>query len=68
MASARRRMTKEQIHEFQQAFDLFDADGSGTISSRELITAMQSFNLKPKESEINAMVKVGFDDYMTQQV
>ena len=52
------RLTHEQIHEFQQAFDLFDGDSSGTITSSELITVMQSLNMKPRESEINYIVNV----------
>ena len=51
-------LTHEQIIEFQQAFDLFDGDGSGTITSSELITVMQSLNMRPRESEINYIVSV----------
>ena len=51
-------LTKEEIQDFRKAFNLFDNDGSGTISSRELITAMQNLNLKPKEEEIQNIIKV----------
>ena len=51
-------LTQEEIEDFRKAFNLFDNDGSGTISSRELITAMQNLNLKPKEDEIQNIIKV----------
>ena len=51
-------LTKEEVEDFRKAFNLFDNDGSGTISSRELITAMQNLNLKPKEEEIQNIIKV----------
>ena len=55
------RLTTEQILEFQQAFDLFDSDGSGTITSSELITVMQSLNMRPREAEINYIVSVSMN-------
>ena len=51
-------LTKEEIEDFRKAFSMFDNDGSGTISSRELVTAMQNLNLKPTEDEIEALIKV----------
>ena len=50
-------LTKEEIDDFRKAFSMFDNDGSGTISSRELITAMQNLNLKPNEEEIQRLMK-----------
>ena len=58
MASKDLPLTEEQIAEFRSAFDLFDNDSSGTITSRELITAMQNLNLNPREEEIRNLVKV----------
>ncbi len=51
-------LTKEEIEDFRKAFSLFDNDGSGTISSRELITAMQNLNLRPTEDEIQSIIRV----------
>ena len=51
-------LTKEEIEDFRKAFNLFDNDGSGTISSRELITSMQNLNLRPSEDEIASIIKV----------
>ena len=36
------QLTEEQIAEFKEAFDLFDKDGDGTISTGELGTVMDS--------------------------
>jgi len=51
-------LTKEEVEDFRKAFSLFDNDGSGTISSRELITAMQNLNLRPTEEEIESLLRV----------
>ncbi|GIQ91908.1 hypothetical protein KIPB_015371, partial [Kipferlia bialata] len=32
----RPELSEEQKHEIQEAFDLFDCDGSGTIDTKEL--------------------------------
>ena len=36
------RRTEEQIAEFKEAFSLFDKDGDGTITTKELGTVMRS--------------------------
>ena len=35
-------LTKDQEEEFKEAFSMFDKDGDGTISVRELGTVMRS--------------------------
>lgn len=35
-------LTEEQKQEIREAFDLFDADGSGTIDAKELKVAFES--------------------------
>ena len=35
-------LTEEQISEFKEAFALFDKDGDGTITTKELGTVMRS--------------------------
>jgi Ca2+-binding EF-hand superfamily protein len=37
------------ISEFKEAFSLFDKDGNGTITSKELGTAMRSLGQYPTE-------------------
>ena len=36
------QLTEEQIAEFKEAFSLFDKDGDGTITTKELGTVMRS--------------------------
>lgn len=44
------------ISEFKEAFSLFDKDGDGTISVKELGTAMRSLGQNPTEQEIKEMI------------
>jgi len=36
------KLTKEQLEEFKECFQMFDKDGDGTISTGELGTVMRS--------------------------
>lgn len=51
-------LSEEEIEEFKQAFALFDKDGDGTISSKELGTVMRSLGQNPTEQELE--VSPGF--------
>ena len=51
------QLTEEQIAEFKEAFSLFDKDGDGSITTKELGTVMRSLNLNPTEAELQDMVK-----------
>lgn len=42
--------------EFKEAFSLFDKDGDGTISCKELGTVMRSLGQNPTEAELQDMV------------
>ena len=44
-------LTDEQTAEFREAFALFDKDGDGTISTKELGTVMNSLGQKPTPAE-----------------
>ena len=42
--------------ELREAFSLFDKDGDGTITNKELGTVMRSLGQKPSESELREMI------------
>ena len=50
------RYTDEQIAEFKEAFALFDKDGDGTITTKELGTVMRSLGQNPTEAELQDMI------------
>jgi Ca2+-binding EF-hand superfamily protein len=45
-------LTEDEIEEIKEAFDLFDADGGGTIDPKELKDAMQSLGFEAKNATI----------------
>lgn len=71
-AGSRPELTEEQKTEIREAFDLFDADGSGTIDVKELKVnnektllttqrihfqvAMRALGFEPKKEEIKKMI------------
>ncbi|KAM6219483.1 centrin-1 [Rhynchocyon petersi] len=85
-ASQRRKMapkpelTEAEKQEVREAFDLFDADGSGTIDVRELKVAMRALGFEPKKEEMKKMIadvdkegtgRISFNDFlavMTQKM
>lgn len=50
------QLTEEQIAEFKEAFSLFDKDGDGTITTKELGTVMRSLGQNPTEAELQGMI------------
>ncbi|VDM73507.1 unnamed protein product [Strongylus vulgaris] len=44
-----RQLTEQEIDEFKEAFLLFDKDGNGTISTKELGIAMRALGQNPTE-------------------
>ena len=45
-------MSQEQIAELKEAFNEFDADGSGTITTKELGYTMRAMGMNPTEQEL----------------
>ncbi|ORY02522.1 calmodulin [Basidiobolus meristosporus CBS 931.73] len=50
------QFNEEQIAEFKEAFSLFDKDGDGSITTKELGTVMRSLGQNPTEVELQDMV------------
>jgi Ca2+-binding EF-hand superfamily protein len=49
-------VTQDQKQEIREAFDLFDADGSGSIDAKELKVAMRALGFEPKKEEIKKLM------------
>ncbi|KAH8032282.1 hypothetical protein HPB51_024059 [Rhipicephalus microplus] len=47
---------RRRIAEFKEAFSLFDKDGDGTITTKELGTVMRSLGQNPTEAELQDMI------------
>ncbi|XP_071470132.1 uncharacterized protein [Marmota flaviventris] len=59
--SSEKRAVKTELNEMQkqeikEAFDLFDADGSGTIDVKELKIALRALGFEPKKEELKQMI------------
>lgn len=72
--SAKLELSKEQIQEIRQAFDLFDTDATGTIDVKEIKVVMRALGFEPKKEEITKMIsevdkegtgKMNFNDFLT---
>jgi len=71
------KLSPEQLNEFREAFSVFDKDGDGTISEKELGTVMRALGLNPTEEELTQMVKevdqdgngeVDFDEFCAMMI
>ncbi|CAC5372058.1 CALM [Mytilus coruscus] len=45
------------VSDFKEVFELFDKDGDGTITTKELDTVMRSLGQNPTENEVKEMVQ-----------
>jgi len=74
---ARNHLSKEQIFEFKQAFDIFDQDGGGDISTRELGRVMKLLGQNPTPQELDKIIEevdvdgsgtIDFDEFLIMMV
>ncbi|XP_064633952.1 neo-calmodulin-like [Lineus longissimus] len=49
-------LTEDEITAFQEAFSLFDKDGDGSITTKQLGTVMRSLGQNPTEAELQEMI------------
>merc|ERR1711976_591073 len=49
-------ISESKIAEFKEAFSLFDKDGDGQITTKELGTVMRSLHQNPTEAELREMI------------
>ena len=52
----RQELTEKQKKDIKEAFDLFDADGSGVIDIKELKVALRALGFEPKKDEIKKLI------------
>merc|ERR1712131_138253 len=50
------RLTSEQVNEFKAAFDLFDKDGDGTVTTKEIGAVLRKMGQDPTEDELRQMI------------
>ena len=54
--SQRADLTEEQKLELQEAFNMFDTDGSGKIQASELRVALRALGFEPSKDELRRMI------------
>ena len=52
----RQELTQEQKDEIKEAFDLFDATGSGNINLQDLKVALRALGFEPAKTEIKRLI------------
>lgn len=50
-------LTEDQVLELREAFNMWDKDGNGRITTAELGTVMRALDQDPSEAELKAIVK-----------
>ncbi|XP_029142127.1 calmodulin, striated muscle-like [Protobothrops mucrosquamatus] len=50
------RLSEQEIRELRDAFALFDQDGDGLITSKEVVTVMRSLGKNPTEAEVQSII------------
>ncbi|CAM4680163.1 unnamed protein product [Leuciscus chuanchicus] len=76
-ADARSFLSEEMISEFKAAFDMFDTDGGGDISTKELGTVMRMLGQNPTREELDAIIEevdedgsgtIDFEEFLVMMV
>ncbi|XP_030277973.1 troponin C, skeletal muscle-like isoform X1 [Sparus aurata] len=76
-SDARSFLTEEMISEFKAAFDMFDTDGGGDISTKELGTVMRMLGQNPSREELDAIIEevdedgsgtIDFEEFLVMMV
>eukprot|EP00069_Balaena_mysticetus_P009515 bmy_06262T0 len=76
-AEARSYLSEEMIAEFKAAFDMFDADGGGDISVKELGTVMRMLGQTPTKEELDTIIEevdedgsgtIDFEEFLVMMV
>ncbi|XP_029108316.1 troponin C, skeletal muscle [Scleropages formosus] len=76
-ADARSFLSEEMIAEFKAAFDMFDTDGGGDISTKELGTVMRMLGQNPTREELDAIIEevdedgsgtIDFEEFLVMMV
>jgi len=52
----KKELSEEEVNEIREAFNLFDADGSGQVDHREFKVAMRALGFSCKKEEISALL------------
>uniref|UniRef100_A0A3Q2QNV1 Troponin C, skeletal muscle n=1 Tax=Fundulus heteroclitus TaxID=8078 RepID=A0A3Q2QNV1_FUNHE len=74
---ARSYLSEEMLSEFKAAFDLFDTDGGGDISTKELGTVMRMLGQNPTREELDEIIEevdedgsgtIDFEEFLVMMV
>ncbi|XP_034937207.1 caltractin [Chelonus insularis] len=67
-------LTEEQQNDIREAFDLFDPEGTGKISTKELKVAFKALGVEPKKEELKKIIteidpdntgEITFDEFLS---
>lgn len=56
------QLNEDQVNECKETFKMFDRDGDGTITEKELGIVMRQLGLNPTEDELKEMIDEVDDD------
>ena len=68
------QLTEDQINECRESFKMFDKDGDGTITAKELGIVMRQLGLSPTDGELQEMIQevdedgngeINFSEFLT---